>query len=339
MGTHITLHTRAKQNGGIAVFVALLLAALVFGYLVTIYGGAMHDRKVEKLVHMRGALDRIVRQAMDNYAKNSFAIESDGEGRAAWLAGPDLWLQGVNEPALRARLGVAISPVRQYAGDTESERGQYFAFTRAVVYVLDDAPGADGAAPRFDADGVFLPCGGAEPSEAECPFRHQIAELPIAAYQAERLEAAVQQIQLVASRLSSFYNTHIHLDPVHELAINRFREPSCADPGAGEFVTFGALPCLEGFVPISEYGSNPHMAVLLKLIGLTEGSLNELSYPWPDPEGERIRIELANEEGPVTDSDLENNKAYPYSMLVRQMLPWPSLEGEPLYVYAYALQP
>lgn len=334
--TQITLHQRRTQGGAVIVLVALLVASVVFGYLATVYGGAIHARSIEKQVRAAGALERIARQAMDTYARNSYDIEREGAERAAWLNAPDRLLAGVNEPALAGRVGVAISPVRQYAGDTDSDRGQYFAFTRAVVYILDDAQGARDAAPAFDEQGVFMPCGGLEP--AACNYRHQTMELPIASFQADRLAEAVTQVQRMASRLTSFFNTHMHLDPLRNMSLNRFRDGGCANPGAGQHVAFGHLPCLEGFERIDGPGASIYANVLVQTLGVSGPSMREYQYPWGGPEAGSL-IELANEEGAISGSTLANNVAYPYSMAVRQPLPWPSITGEPLYVVAYALQP
>lgn len=333
------MRLKRHQGGFFTLVMSLFGAALVGAFLLSSLAQLVYDRKKEQLTDENGYLEAIATSAMGVYAQNALAIEQEGTDRSAWIAAPERLLDGAPIPANlnRARLGVTMSPVRSYAGKgAPTDRAQYYAYTRTVLYLLPDSPNAAGYKPVFDSTGNLKECGASVATGQPCPYPSKLFELPIPSWEAERLETAVRQAEAVAQLLVTYFNSQILLDPIHEMAINHFRDPYCAT--GSQVVPMGRLPCLTGFVSMADPGAQRDALIeLLRRAGVTSTGLAELYYPWGT---ERVsKLELANEEGAITGSTLSNNVAYPYTFTIRQPLPWPAPDGTATYVKAVAVQP
>lgn len=333
------MKSKRQQSGFFTIVVSLFAAALVGSFLLSSLAQVVYDRKKEQLYDEAGHLESIGVSAMGVYSQNALAIEGETPDRQGWIAAPEKLLEGAPIPSTlkRNRLGITMSPVRSYAGrGTAFDRAQYYAYTRAVLYLLPDSPNAAAYRPTFDSSGNLKECGAAVPAGQPCPYPSKLYELPVAGWQAERLETAIRQTEALAQLLVTYFNAQVLLDPVHEMASNHFRDPYCAT--GSQVVPLGRLPCLTGFVSLADPGSQRDPLIdLLRRAGITSTGLAELYYPWGT---DRVsKLELANEEGLITGSDLSNNTAYPYTFTVRQPLPWPAPDGKPTYVKAVAVQP
>lgn len=336
--------SKRQQGGFFTIVAALFAAALVGSFLLSSLAQLVYERKREQLYDETSHLEAISVSAMGVYAQHVLAIEREGADRTAWQANPERLLDGAPIPSTlkRNRLGVAMSPVRSYAGQgTAYDRAQYYAYTRTVLYLLPDTPNAAPYRPVFDSSGNLKACGPSVDEGQPCPYPSKLFELPVASWQAERLETAIRQTEAFAQLLVTYFNAQILIDPVHEMATNHFRDPYCAT--GSQVVPLGRLPCLTGFVSMAEPGNQRDSLIeLLRRAGITSTGLSELYYPWGPEPGETVpssKLELANEEGLITGTSLSNNTAYPYTFTVRQPLPWPAPDGNPTYVKAVAVQP
>lgn len=333
------MRLKRQQSGFFTIVVALFAAALVGSFLLSSLAQLVYERKKEQLLDEPAHLEAIAVSAMGVYAQNALAIEAEGPERAGWVAAPERLLEGAPIPSTmkRNRLGITMSPVRSYAGQgSPFDRAQYYAYTRAVLYLLPDSPNAAPYRPMFDSAGNLRECGPIISAGQACPYPSKLFELPVANWEAERLETAIRQAESLAQLLVTYFNAQILLDPVHEMATNHFRDPYCAT--GSQSVPLGRLPCLTGFVSLAAPGTQHDALIdLLRRAGITSTGLSELYYPWGT---ERVsKLELANEEGFITGTNLSNNVAYPYTFTIRQPLPWPAPDGTPTYVKVVAVQP
>lgn len=331
-----------RQKGFFVVAITMLLVTLIGTFLLSSLALSIVEEKKKRLAEASQQLKEVGDQVMSIYTSNVLAIEGSTSERADWIANPARLLEGVQIPKYmpQRRVGIAISPVRSYVGEgTINDRAQYFAYTRIVLYFLDDVQNAEQYRPAFTASGEFRPCGLALEANQTCPVKNALYELPTAKWQAERLDTAVRQVETMASMLVTYFNIQVQLDPVHEMAVNHFRDPWCTTVGGSAVVPVGRLPCLTGFVSMADDGSQlTAMRELVQRAGLTASGLSEFYYPWGTDRS--VRLELANEEGLITGAPgWFNTASYPYSMTIRQPLPWPAPDGSIAYIKATALQP
>jgi hypothetical protein len=328
-----------RQKGFFAIAMAVFAAALITALLLSSFSQLVLERKRAKIADEPATMSALATHAMDVYTRNALDIEGDTPARAAWLADPARFLAGAQiPPALKNRqLGVLISPVRSYLGQgTATDRAQYFAFTRVTLYLANDSLQAPAYLPWFDANGVLHPCGA--PDAASCPVKFEFFELPIASWQAERVETAIRQVESLAQLFVTYFNAQTLLDPIHELSSNHFRDPYCGVVGS-QVIPVGRLPCIAGFGSLYTPGSQgPALVELLQRAGVTSAGLSEFYYPWGDLQASRI--EIANEVGSIAGAPgWTNSTSYPYTLTVRQPLPWPDPSGNVTYVKAVAVQP
>lgn len=336
------MQSKRQQKGFFTIAITMLLVTLLGTFVLSSLALSIVEEKKKRLSESSRQLAAIGEQAMSIYAKNVLEIEGGGTARNEWLAAPERFLSGAQIPKYlqKRRIGAAISPVRSYVGEgTLNDRAQYFAYTRVVLYILDDALNADMYRPAFTVSGELRPCGLSIEADQACPIRNVLHELPTASWQAERLETAIRQVETMASLLVTYFNTQVQMDPVHEMASNHFRDSWCTASGGSAKVPIGRLPCLTGFVSMEHSGSQLEaLKELVQRAGITATGLSEFYYPWGTDRA--AKLELANEEGLISGAaGWYNTASYPFTMTIRQPLPWPAPDGSIAYIKATAVQP